>query len=80
MERICLEKTNYLRFSSGLSYSDYHEIFNQKTKVRGWKRIRRNNSLDGSFSHFKSLLRIHRGLTKARRYKVIREILRDIIP
>lgn len=33
------------------------------------------NSLDGSFSYFKSLLRIHRGLTKARRYKVICEIL-----
>ncbi len=34
------------------------------------------NSLDGSFSHFKSLLRIHRGLRIARRYKVICEILR----
>lgn len=34
------------------------------------------NSLDGSFSHFKSLLRIHRGLKRARRYKVICEILR----
>lgn len=34
------------------------------------------NSLDGTFSHFKSLLRIHRGLKRARRYKVICEILR----
>ena len=34
------------------------------------------NSLDGSFSHFKSLLRIHRGLKRDRRYKVICEILR----
>ena len=34
------------------------------------------NSLDGSFSHFKSLLRIHRGLKRERRYKVICEILR----
>ena len=33
------------------------------------------NSLDGSFSNFKSLLRIHRGLRRARRYKVICEIL-----
>lgn len=34
------------------------------------------NSLDGSFSHFKSLLRMHKGLRRARRYKVICEILR----
>lgn len=34
------------------------------------------NSLDGSFSHFKSLLRMHKGLKRARRYKVICEILR----
>ena len=33
------------------------------------------NSLDGTFSHFKSLLRIHRGLNRERRYKVICEIL-----
>lgn len=33
------------------------------------------NSLDGSFSNFKSLLRIHRGLKRERRYKVICEIL-----
>ena len=33
------------------------------------------NSLDGSFSNFKSLLRIHKGLRRARRYKVICEIL-----
>lgn len=33
------------------------------------------NSLDGSFSHFKSLLRMHKGLKRARRYKVICEIL-----
>ena len=34
------------------------------------------NSLDGSFSHFKSLLRIHRGLKRARKYKIICEVLR----
>jgi len=34
------------------------------------------NSLDGTFSNFKSLLRMHKGLTRARRYKVICEILR----
>jgi hypothetical protein len=34
------------------------------------------NSLDGYFSHFKSLLRMHKGLRRARRYKVICEILR----
>jgi len=34
------------------------------------------NSLDGSFSHFKSLLRMHKGLRRARRYKVICEILK----
>jgi len=34
------------------------------------------NSLDGTFSHFKSLLRMHSGLKRARRYKVICEILR----
>lgn len=34
------------------------------------------NSLDGTFSHFKSLLRMHNGLKRARRYKVICEILR----
>lgn len=33
------------------------------------------NSLDGTFAHFKSLLRMHRGLKRARRYKVICEIL-----
>lgn len=34
------------------------------------------NSLDGTFSHFKSLLRMHGGLRRARRYKVICEILK----
>lgn len=34
------------------------------------------NSLDGTFSHFKSLLRMHSGLKRARRYKVICEILK----
>lgn len=33
------------------------------------------NSLDGSFSHLKDLLRIHRGLKRERRWKVIQEIL-----
>lgn len=33
------------------------------------------NSLDGTFSHLKQLLRIHRGLTKNRRFKLIQEIL-----
>ncbi len=33
------------------------------------------NSLDGSFSHLKDLLRIHRGLKRHRRYKLIQEIL-----
>lgn len=33
------------------------------------------NSLDGTFSHFKTLIRIHRGLKKHRRWKVIQEIL-----
>lgn len=33
------------------------------------------NSLDGTFSHFKSLLRMHGELRRARRYKVICEIL-----
>ncbi len=33
------------------------------------------NSLDGSFSHLKDLLRIHRGLKKERRRKLINEIL-----
>lgn len=33
------------------------------------------NSIDGSFSHLKSKLTIHRGLRKDRRYKVIEEIL-----
>lgn len=34
------------------------------------------NSLDGIFSHFKSLLRMHGGLRRARRYKVVCEILK----
>lgn len=33
------------------------------------------NSLDGSFSHLKSKLTIHRGLRKDRRYKMIEEML-----
>jgi hypothetical protein len=33
------------------------------------------NSLDGTFSHFKSLLRIHKGLRRKRRYEVICGIL-----
>lgn len=33
------------------------------------------NSIDGYFSRLKSLLNIHRGLTKQRRYKLIQEIL-----
>ena len=35
------------------------------------------NSLDGYFSNLKTLLRIHRGLTKKRRFKVIQEILNN---
>ncbi len=34
------------------------------------------NSLDGTFSYFKTMLRIHRGMKRARRYKVICEILK----
>lgn len=34
------------------------------------------NSLDGTFSYFKTLLRIHRGMNKAKRYKMICEILK----
>lgn len=33
------------------------------------------NSLDGSFSHLKDRLRLHRGLTQRRRWKLIQEIL-----
>ena len=33
------------------------------------------NSLDGSFSHLKELLKVHRGLKRHRRWKLIREIL-----
>lgn len=33
------------------------------------------NSLDGSFSHLKNSVGIHRGKTPARRYKIIQEIL-----
>lgn len=35
------------------------------------------NSLDGYFGRLKSLLNIHRGLNKQRRYKLIQEILRQ---
>jgi len=35
------------------------------------------NSLDGSFSHLKTLLRIHRGQTTERRRKMIDEILKN---
>ncbi|MDP3057432.1 MAG: hypothetical protein Q8N37_02855 [bacterium] len=34
------------------------------------------NSLDGTFSYFKTLLRIHRGMSRAKRYKMICEILK----
>ncbi len=34
------------------------------------------NSLDGTFSYFKTMLRVHRGMKRARRYKVICEILK----
>ena len=34
------------------------------------------NSLDGYFGRIKGLLNVHRGLTTARRYKIIQEILR----
>jgi hypothetical protein len=33
------------------------------------------NSIDGYFSRLKSLLNVHRGITKQRRYKLIQEIL-----
>jgi len=33
------------------------------------------NSLDGTFSHLKDMLRIHRGLKKSRKLKMIDEIL-----
>jgi len=35
------------------------------------------NSLDGTFSYFKTLLRIHRGMSKVKRYKAICEILKN---
>jgi hypothetical protein len=34
------------------------------------------NSLDGTFSYFKTLLRIHRGMSRTKRYKMICEILK----
>ena len=33
------------------------------------------NSLDGSFSHLKDLLRLHRGLKRQRRWRIIKEVL-----
>jgi len=33
------------------------------------------NSLDGSFSHLKNMVGIHRGKIRERRYKIIQEIL-----
>lgn len=33
------------------------------------------NSLDGSFTHLKDLLQLHRGLTKKRRWRLIQEIM-----
>jgi hypothetical protein len=33
------------------------------------------NSLDGSFSHLKDLLRLHRGLMRRRRWRIIQEVL-----
>lgn len=33
------------------------------------------NSLDGSFSHLKDLLRLHRGLVRRRRWRMIQEVL-----
>lgn len=33
------------------------------------------NSLDGSFSHLKDLLRLHRGLKRQRRWRIIQEVL-----
>lgn len=35
------------------------------------------NSLDGTFSYFKTLLRIHRGMSKDKKYKAICEILKN---
>jgi len=35
------------------------------------------NSLDGTFSYFKTLLRVHRGMSRAKRYKAICEILKN---
>lgn len=35
------------------------------------------NSLDGTFSYFKTLLRVHRGMNKDKRYKAICEILKN---
>lgn len=33
------------------------------------------NSLDGSFSHLKDLIRLHRGLKRQRRWRIIQEVL-----
>lgn len=33
------------------------------------------NSLDGNFSHLKDLLRLHRGLKRQRRWRIIQEVL-----
>lgn len=40
-----------------------------------WPIPNTTNSLDGTFSHLKDLLRLHRGLKSPRRYKIINEIL-----
>lgn len=36
------------------------------------------NSLDGSFSHLKELLRLHRGLKRERRWRIIQEVLAKV--
>jgi len=48
------------------TYKHYPDLNIQKT----------TNSLEGSFSHLKKFLRVHSGLTKERRFKLISEILR----
>lgn len=70
-------------FTHGRTRSAFFSLRRNLTSLYTYKKYpelnipNTTNSLDGSFGHLKPRISVHRGMTKAKRFKVISEILQN---
>jgi hypothetical protein len=81
-EKTYEEDTKHWHYTHKKIRSAYRSLTENETYLFTYQRHpelkipKTTNSLDGSFGHMKTLLKIHRGISKERRFKMIEEILK----